>query len=461
MHGVEMTVPITEVDPDTGDKVEVGRRPEHVWHCSLAIGPADGALGEGRWRQIAQEFADAMGLTEASGKAPCRWVAIHHGTSKNGNDHIHLVASMVREDGTRWEGRYRDYTKSQQICRQIEVRHGLKVNDGPARGITERGIQPAEHRRAVAAGLDPELAGPRELATRVRAATLASTSEAEFVRRARAEGLVIKPRYAKGTTSEVVGYKAALRPELTDGKWQFLSGGRLGKDLSLPELRRSWAEPTPEQSTAAVGEWRAAHRGTAVDERAGRETRVTALGAERVAAQRLAAFNKRMVGLDHADRPGWARAAREGAGALAAAARADRANAPVWANAARVLARTAAATPARGARSGPEGAMGAAVVMLARGRRGGGIEPTLARELTDTIRAVGRHHRALGHADEAARIRTVLASVQALGLATAAGVTLARAAQRAVETEREADRDRDWWEHEPGREHERAAGLDP
>ena len=40
-----------------------------------------------------------MGFTEASGKAPIRWVAIHHGVSTNGNDHIHIAATMVREDG--------------------------------------------------------------------------------------------------------------------------------------------------------------------------------------------------------------------------------------------------------------------------------------------------------------------------------------------------------------------------
>ena len=39
-----------------------------------------------------------MDFTDAGGKSPCRWVAIHHGQFQKGNDHLHIAASMVRED---------------------------------------------------------------------------------------------------------------------------------------------------------------------------------------------------------------------------------------------------------------------------------------------------------------------------------------------------------------------------
>jgi hypothetical protein len=97
--------------------------------------------------------------------------------------------------------------------------------------------------------------------------------------------------------------------------------------------------------------------------------------------------------------------------------------------------------------------MGSAVVLLADRGRGGGPEAGLVRELTDTVRAVGRHHRALGHVGEAARIRSVVTPLQAIGVAAAAGAAVARVAQRAVEDER--DTDRDWWDTEHDRDHDR------
>lgn len=50
---------------------------------------------------IAQDFADRMGFSEASGKAARRWVAVCHCVSTNGNDHLHSAVSLVREDGTK------------------------------------------------------------------------------------------------------------------------------------------------------------------------------------------------------------------------------------------------------------------------------------------------------------------------------------------------------------------------
>ena len=60
----------------------------HVWHCSLSLSPREAAQGDEQWQRIARDFADRMGFTGADGKAPCRWVAVHHGPAKNGGDHI-------------------------------------------------------------------------------------------------------------------------------------------------------------------------------------------------------------------------------------------------------------------------------------------------------------------------------------------------------------------------------------
>jgi hypothetical protein len=230
VHGTEVTVPVKQVDPATGDATVTGRKEQHVWHCSLSLAAGEAPIGDERWGRIAGEFAEAMGFTDADGRAACRWVAIHHGPSKGGNDHIHIAATMVREDGTVWEGRYLDY-RTQKACRALEARHGLVVVEGPERGMTERGVKPAEAARAATAGHG--LSGPQDMALRIRAAAVASTTEAEFVRRVRAEGIVIKPRYAPGSTREVVGYKVATPPAAGE-EWAFYGGGRLARDLSLP-----------------------------------------------------------------------------------------------------------------------------------------------------------------------------------------------------------------------------------
>lgn len=69
-----------------------------VWHCSLTLDAGADPLGDDRWASIAEEFMREMGF-ESSG-AGVRWVAIAHGLSVHGEDHIHVVASLVCEDGS-------------------------------------------------------------------------------------------------------------------------------------------------------------------------------------------------------------------------------------------------------------------------------------------------------------------------------------------------------------------------
>ncbi|MGO9788586.1 MAG: relaxase/mobilization nuclease domain-containing protein [Solirubrobacteraceae bacterium] len=77
-------------------------RAVHVWHCSLALHPEEPAVGDERWSAIATRYMQLMRLEPADGGPACRWVAIHHGPAKGGNDHIHIVANVVGEDGRRW-----------------------------------------------------------------------------------------------------------------------------------------------------------------------------------------------------------------------------------------------------------------------------------------------------------------------------------------------------------------------
>lgn len=92
---------------------------KHVWHCSLSIPYQDREVSNQEWADIAQRFMDEMDFTDAGAKSPCQWVAVHHGKSVKGNDHIHIVASMVREDGTKWNAG-NDFVRAQNVARGIK-----------------------------------------------------------------------------------------------------------------------------------------------------------------------------------------------------------------------------------------------------------------------------------------------------------------------------------------------------
>ena len=226
----------------------------HVWHCSLSLHRDDGIRSDEEWSAMVDELVHEMGFVGVEGKADARWVAFRHGVSgQNGNDHVHLVVSLVRDDGTKVDT-WRDYSKVQSVARELEKKHGL-LQILPGRGGV--GLSPGITNGSESRGrLEPE---PMTLARRVRAHAEASLTEAEFVRRCRAGGLLIKPTYAKGTQDEVGGYKVALKAP--KGERAIYCGGmKLGKDLGLGTLRGNWTD-TPEDKAEALAEWHAAKYG--------------------------------------------------------------------------------------------------------------------------------------------------------------------------------------------------------
>lgn len=223
----------------------------HVWHCSLSLSPEEAALGDEVWGRIASDFMDTMGFTGSDGKAPCRWVAIHHGSAKNGGDHIHIAANVVREDGTKWSPWY-DQRRAQKACNVLEHRYGLLVVESRERGRGSRCDSAAAQNAAKRAGASRT--DRAVLEERLRAAATAAASEADFVRRARRLGVRLHPRFARGRTDVVVGYSAALRTE--DGQQtRWWGGGRIARDLTLTQLRTRW-EDTPTSALEAVEAWK-------------------------------------------------------------------------------------------------------------------------------------------------------------------------------------------------------------
>ncbi len=135
--------------------------------------------------------------------------------------------------------------------------YGLVVVGGRAtRGGP--GLTRAEIERATRDGR-PE-AVRTTLARLVREARTTSVDEGEFVRRLRLSGVVVRPRWGAGGsldgTEAVVGYSVGLGGK---GETVWFGGGRLGSDLSLPQLRQFW-EATPAETAAAADVWRSPGR---------------------------------------------------------------------------------------------------------------------------------------------------------------------------------------------------------
>lgn len=314
--GTRPTGSVRVLDPATGQRKTVRGRPDHVWHCSLSLSPEEGPLSEERWREVATEFMDEMGFTGADGRAACRWVAIHHGTAKNGGDHIHIAANTVREDGTKWSP-WQDQRRAMKACNGIERRHGLTVIEAREHARGARADSHADMRATArrGGGEGPWTTDRARLADRVRAAAVAAGNEADFVVRLRRMGVRVRPRFAAGRTDVVTAYSVALHSR-SGQRAQWYGGGRLGRDLTLQRLRARW-EDTPQGAAAAVEQWRRAWRG----QPPGQVAQAQQVSDWQARADALRVWGKALANVDPTDPHELADATRDVAGLLAAAAK--------------------------------------------------------------------------------------------------------------------------------------------
>lgn len=422
--GAAVTSTRRRYDSEVGDYVNGGIGHEHVWQCSLSLHPDEAPLSDEKWAQIAQDFMARMGFDDpADPREPARWVAVRHGLSEGGNDHIHLVASVVRADGTKVAG-YRDYKRASNACYAIEREQGLRVVEARAGGFTanERGYTQAEdfqqrEQRQAQGKTGTDRRSPDDLVRHdvhriVRGAATAATDEAEFVRRLRQAGLGVRPRFAKGTDDVVVGYSVRVAKTAESDASRWFAGGKIARDLSLPGLRaeQGWST-TPEAAMEAAAEWRAGGRELRPT-KPGRETRPPKEADWRRWYERTDDLVAQLA--QHSDNPGaWASAAREASGALAAwSVRQEGPGGGPLGHASRALARSAWV-----ARSGSESAVAGsrgsavdlgnlAVLMTAvPGKKSRTLDAALLAQIMRLAQAVHGAHAAAGRAHEAERIK--------------------------------------------------------
>jgi hypothetical protein len=301
----------------------VGARDAHVWRCSLSLHPDEPALSDERWGEICDEFVAVMGFAGADARAQCRWVALRHGASAGGSDHAHVVVALVAEDGSRASVHY-DQPRAQNAARELEQRFGLRRLEARARGTGSRGVRAGErmadarrHRDHGPEGHAPER-GPRQTLERiVRACAVASRTETEFVRGLREQNVRVRPRYAEGGRTAVVGYSVGLPgPDSGPRRSVWFGGGRLARDLTLPSLRAGWQQSEGEQADAVKqwSTWTSSRPRTRDERHAELEDRAVTW---HQCVHEIDRLRKQLRGVD-SDSAGVARVARDGAGILAA-----------------------------------------------------------------------------------------------------------------------------------------------
>lgn len=273
--GVEVAVgrPLTKVEQsDLATQLDTPKalfesdvRGGYVWQLSLTNHRDDGELSDEEWAGVAREAMAKLGFDDDT-KAACPWVAVRHGLSAGGNDHMHVAVSLVREDGavaSWWNDRF----KMSELCRELEDRFSLTVVGGrhgetptqwPGRAEFERAQRDPDAPQPIEG--EPRWTPAQEMAIVVRGVAAASVDEAEFVRRLHDAGYEVRPREAPGDHTKVVGY--SVRPVHGDDRsWR--AGGKLAKDLGLPRLREQWRERGGQPVVDGRAAWRSPKRGPA------------------------------------------------------------------------------------------------------------------------------------------------------------------------------------------------------
>jgi hypothetical protein len=190
-------------------------------------------LSDTEWGHLARDIMDRTGLAPHGQDAEAvRWLAVRHA-----DDHIHIVGTLARQDGTRPQF-WNDYYRVREACRAAEERHGL-WRTAPRDRTADRRPARAEHEKARRQGR-PE--APRiTLRRAVSTAAAGAGSEEEFFARLREAGVQVRARYSTRNPGQVTGYAVALTGDTARaGGPVWFSGGKLAGDLSLPKLRARW-----------------------------------------------------------------------------------------------------------------------------------------------------------------------------------------------------------------------------
>ncbi|MFE2106571.1 relaxase/mobilization nuclease domain-containing protein [Kitasatospora sp. NPDC059463] len=214
---------------------------DHVWHCPVRAAPGDRYLSDAEWGEIARRIVHAAGIAPDGDPHGCRWIAVRHA-----DDHIHILATTVREDGRRPK-LHGSGKRAQAEARAIEKELGLhQVQPGDRTG--ERRPTQAEMHKAERLGW--QQTSRDWLRDRIRDAIPHASNVEELLAYLQAGGVEVKIR--RLPSGDLQGY-AVGRPGDANAKGEqiYIPGGKLAPDLSLPKLQARLATSTPEEHPTA------------------------------------------------------------------------------------------------------------------------------------------------------------------------------------------------------------------
>lgn len=276
-----------------------------VFHGSLSAAPGD-VLAEAAWRDVAERYIQKMRYQDSP------WIAIRHADTDD--DHIHIIASRIRNDGKRVKD-FQEIKRGEEACRQIEREMGL-TRVAPSRESSRRAVHRGElatFERTARVGVVARLQEHVTIAARDR------PTVSDFVARLEAQGVEVKANIA--TTGRVAGISFALDGVAVKGSdlgrafsWQALQqrqGVRYEPDRDLPSLRDASSRtqeitsrvPTPAEPAAGVPTQQRpveAYRHAAVlESRADLEERGNQLAEEQDQARATIDYVQRWIGDQH------------------------------------------------------------------------------------------------------------------------------------------------------------------
>jgi hypothetical protein len=228
--------PVSLRNSEFGKKVT-----DHVWHCPVRAAPEDRHLSDAEWGEIALRIVQAAGIAPAGDDLGCRWIAVRHA-----DDHIHILATTVREDGRRPK-LHGSGLRVGDACREIEKDYGLRRLKKGDRTAARRPTQAEMHK---AERLGWEEPSPEWLQDRVRAAIPHVTNAEEFIAYLEAGGIEVQVR--RGPSGDLLGYAAGRPGDVNEaGEQIYHPGSKISPDLSLPKIKARLESSRPEEHPTA------------------------------------------------------------------------------------------------------------------------------------------------------------------------------------------------------------------
>ncbi len=198
-----------------------------VCHVALSLRPEE-HLNNDSWQTAIAQYLKEMGFTNN------QYVAVKH-TDKENHEHIHLVTSRVRMDGSVVSDSW-DWTRSQDVIRKLEQNFGLAAV--PSSWESDRQEQTKSQ-------IDKELETgkatvKRQLADKIDAALVNTTSLPDFIEQLNLEGIEVRIDRDRKGKPKGIAYKL-------DGV--SMAGSSVGKAYSLPRILKRIASVS-EQGTS-------------------------------------------------------------------------------------------------------------------------------------------------------------------------------------------------------------------